>query len=36
VHPLFHKTAGLIGLGMGGVLIVSGSLTIRKIVDIKV
>lgn len=36
VHPLFHKTAGLIGLGVAGGLILTGALVIRKIVDIKV
>jgi tight adherence protein B len=36
VHPLFHTTAGLIGLGAGIGLVVLGGLAIRKIVDIKV
>ncbi|MGC9221192.1 MAG: type II secretion system F family protein [Solirubrobacteraceae bacterium] len=36
VHPLFHTTVGLVGLGIGFVLIVGGALTIRRIVDIKV
>ncbi len=36
VHPMFHSTTGLIGLGIGGALIVSGGLVIRRIVDIEV
>jgi tight adherence protein B len=36
VHPLFHTTAGLIGLGIGIGLVICGGLAIRKIVDIKV
>ncbi len=36
VHPLFHTTDGLIGLGIGLGLVVCGGLAIRKIVDIKV
>jgi tight adherence protein B len=36
VHPLFHTTEGLIGLGIGIGLVVLGGLAIRKIVDIKV
>ncbi len=36
VHPLFHSTTGLIGLGVGIGLVVTGALVIRKIVDIKV
>jgi tight adherence protein B len=36
VHPLFHKTTGLIGLGIGGFLVLCGGITISKIVDIKV
>ncbi len=34
--PLFHKTAGIIALVVAGVLVVSGSLIIRKIVNIDV
>lgn len=36
VHPLFHTTPGLIGLGVGLTLVVAGGLVMRKIVDIKV
>lgn len=36
VHPLFHTTMGLIALGIGVGLVVSGSLVMRRIVDIKV
>ncbi|MGH2844287.1 MAG: type II secretion system F family protein [Solirubrobacteraceae bacterium] len=36
VHPLFHTTMGLIGLGVAVVLVVVGTVAIRKIVDIKV
>jgi tight adherence protein B len=36
VHPLFHTTPGLIGLGVGVGLVICGGLAIRKIVDIKV
>ena len=36
VHPMFHTTAGLIALAVGGVLVISGGLVIRKIVEIEV
>lgn len=36
VHPLFHTTPGLIGLGVAVGLVITGGLVIRKIVDIKV
>ncbi len=36
VHPLFHKEAGLIALGVSVALIVMGGLVIRKIVEIEV
>ena len=36
VHPLFHTTGGLIGLGIGAGLVFAGGFTISKIVDIKV
>jgi tight adherence protein B len=36
MSPLFHKTAGQIILAMAAIMVVSGSLVIRKIVDIKV
>ncbi len=36
VHPLFHTTMGLIALGIGVGLVISGSLVMRRIVDIKV
>jgi tight adherence protein B len=36
MDPLFSKTSGRVLLGFAGVLVVSGSLVIRKIVDIKV
>ncbi len=35
-HPLFHTTTGLIALGLAVVLMVSGSMIIRKIVNITV
>jgi tight adherence protein B len=35
VHPLFHRTAGVIGLGIGAVMVLSGFLVMRRIVDIK-
>jgi tight adherence protein B len=36
IHPLFHRTAGVIGLGFGAVMLVTGFMVIRRIVDIKV
>jgi len=36
VHPLFHTTYGLIALGVGLTLVVTGALVIRKIVQIKI
>jgi tight adherence protein B len=36
VHPMFHQTAGLIGLGIGGALIVTGGLIIRRLVNVEV
>lgn len=36
VHPLFHSTAGLIALGVGALLVISGALVIRKIIQIEV
>ena len=36
VHPMFHTTTGLIALAVAGVLIVSGALVIRRIVEIEV
>ena len=36
VHPLFHTTTGLIALGIGLGLVVSGALVIRKIIQIKI
>lgn len=36
VHPLFHQTAGLVALGIGGALIITGGLIIRRIVDVDV
>lgn len=36
VHPLFHSTPGLIGLGAGIGLVIAGSLIMRKIVSIEV
>jgi tight adherence protein B len=36
IHPLFHRTAGIIALGVGAAMLLSGFLLIRRIVDIKV
>jgi tight adherence protein B len=36
IHPLFHRTAGVIALGLAVVMLVSGFLVMRRIVDIKV
>jgi tight adherence protein B len=36
VHPLFHTTPGLIGLGVGVGLVLCGGFVMRKIVDIEV
>lgn len=36
VHPMFHTTTGLIALGVGAVLVISGGLVIRKIIEIEV
>ncbi len=36
VHPLFHSTAGLIALGVGVGLVLTGGLVIRRIIEIKV
>jgi tight adherence protein B len=36
VHPMFHTTTGLIALGVGATLVVSGALVIRKIIQIEV
>lgn len=36
VHPLFHSTTGLVALGVSGVLVVSGGLVIKRIVEIEV
>ena len=36
VSPLFHSTLGIIALTFAGVMVVSGSLVIRRIVDIDV
>ena len=35
-HPLFHKTIGLIALGVGVALCAAGSFAIKKIVNIKI
>jgi tight adherence protein B len=35
-HPLFHTTIGLVAMGIGVALCVSGSVIIRKIVNIQV
>jgi tight adherence protein B len=36
VYPLFHTTGGLIGVAVGAVLCVAGSLVMKRIVDIEV
>ena len=36
MSPLFHKTLGIIALGIAVVMVISGSFVIRKIVDIEV
>jgi tight adherence protein B len=36
IHPLFHRTAGVIALSMAAVMLVAGFFVIRRIVDIKV
>jgi tight adherence protein B len=36
IHPLFHKTVGIVALGVGAAMLVGGFLIIRRIVDIKV
>ncbi len=36
MHPLFHTTPGIIGLGIGIGLVIAGGLVIRKIVAIEV
>jgi tight adherence protein B len=36
IHPLFHRTAGVIALGLGAVMLVTGFLVIRRIVNIRV
>jgi tight adherence protein B len=36
VHPLFHKTLGIVALVIAGVMVVSGSLIIRRIVNIEI
>jgi tight adherence protein B len=36
VHPLFHRTAGMIGLGLGAAMLLAGFVVIRRIVDIKI
>jgi tight adherence protein B len=36
IHPLFHRTAGIIALGCAAAMLVAGFLVIRRIVDIKV
>jgi tight adherence protein B len=35
IHPLFHRAAGVIGLGIGALMVLSGFLVMRRIVDIK-
>jgi tight adherence protein B len=35
-HPLFHRTAGLIALGIGGLMLFTGFMIIRRIVNIKI
>jgi tight adherence protein B len=36
IHPLFHRTAGVVALGLGAVMLVTGFLVIRRIVNIRV
>jgi tight adherence protein B len=36
IHPLFHRTAGVIALGLAAAMLVTAFLIIRRVVDIKV
>jgi len=36
IHPLFHRTAGVVALGLGAVMLIAGFLVMRRIVDIDV
>jgi tight adherence protein B len=36
VHPLFHKTVGIVALIISGVMVLLGGLAIRKIITIKI
>jgi Flp pilus assembly protein TadB len=35
-QPLFHTTGGLVALGIGAMMVVLGSLVMKRIVEIKV
>jgi tight adherence protein B len=36
MHPMFHRAAGIIALSVASVMVVTGALIIRRIVDIKI
>jgi tight adherence protein B len=36
IHPLFHRTAGIVALGIAAAMLTAGFLVIRRVVDIKV
>jgi tight adherence protein B len=36
IHPLFHRTAGIIALGVAAAMLLSGFLLTSRIMDIKV
>jgi tight adherence protein B len=36
IHPLFHRTAGIVALCLGAAMVATGGWAIRRIVDIKI